>query len=237
MPNIQGIRTNPWETYLTTVDAVETLTGYDFFSNLPEPIQNCIEAGTNGVNPKNDQTITFGPSADQPFGADVTLPATASSGLPVTLDRDLGPATVVNGTTLHFTGVGAVTVQATQPGDVNYNAAAAVSQSFTVTPGSQTIAFDAPAPRYLWRCGVPGDGDWRRVGQSRDVHGVGRLHVSSQPGVGRSRSSRPALAPSSTQKKSFVSISKAFRRTSHRPNALAVMKSGKTRCHEPLREN
>ena len=30
-------------------DAVEALTGYDFFSNLPEPIQRCIEAGTNGV--------------------------------------------------------------------------------------------------------------------------------------------------------------------------------------------
>ena len=85
MPNIQGIRSNPWQTYLTTVSAVETLTGYRFFTNLPQPIQNCIKAGTNGVNPKNDQTITFGPFADQPFGADVTVPVTASSGLPVTL--------------------------------------------------------------------------------------------------------------------------------------------------------
>lgn len=54
MPNIQGIRTDPWETYLTTVDAVESLTGYDLFSNLPEPIQRCVEAGTNGVNPPLD---------------------------------------------------------------------------------------------------------------------------------------------------------------------------------------
>src|SRR4029453_2147359 len=51
MPNQDSIRPNPWETYLTTVDAVETLTGYDFFSNLPEPYQHCIEAGTNGNNP------------------------------------------------------------------------------------------------------------------------------------------------------------------------------------------
>jgi endonuclease G len=51
MPNIQGIRNNPWENYLTTVDAVEQLTGYNFFSNLPPAIQACVEAGTNGTNP------------------------------------------------------------------------------------------------------------------------------------------------------------------------------------------
>src|SRR4030095_11860132 len=54
MPNIQGIRHEPWENFLTTVDAVETLTGYDFFSRLPEPIQRCVEAGTNGNNPELD---------------------------------------------------------------------------------------------------------------------------------------------------------------------------------------
>ena len=54
MPNIQGIRNDPWENFLTTVDAVETLTGYDFFSDLPEPIQRCVEAGTNGNNPELD---------------------------------------------------------------------------------------------------------------------------------------------------------------------------------------
>jgi DNA/RNA endonuclease G (NUC1) len=54
MPNIQGIRNDPWQNFLTTVDAIEALTGYDFFSNLPEPIQRCVEAGTNGVNPPLD---------------------------------------------------------------------------------------------------------------------------------------------------------------------------------------
>jgi len=49
MPNIQGIRGDDWHDYLTTVNAVETLTRYDFFSNLPEPIQRCIQAGIDGV--------------------------------------------------------------------------------------------------------------------------------------------------------------------------------------------
>ena len=148
MPNAQGIRTNLWQAYLTTVSAVETLTGYHFFTNLPQPIQNCIKAGTNGVNPKNDQTITFAPIGDQPFGVDVALQATASSGLAVTLAVTAGPATILNGTTLHVTGVGTVTVHATQAGDVNYNARHLrwATQSFNVTPGSQTITFGAPAP-------------------------------------------------------------------------------------------
>src|SRR6266545_4973467 len=54
MPNTQGIRTmdqNDWQNYLSTVDAVEQLTGYDFFSNLPDAVENSIEAGVNGNNP------------------------------------------------------------------------------------------------------------------------------------------------------------------------------------------
>jgi endonuclease G len=51
MPNKDEIRPNDWTQYLTTVDAVEALTGYNFFSNVPPAIQNAIEAGTNGTNP------------------------------------------------------------------------------------------------------------------------------------------------------------------------------------------
>ncbi len=54
MPNTQGIRNTPWENFVTSVDAVEQLTGYDLFSNLPEPIQRCVEAGINGNNPLLD---------------------------------------------------------------------------------------------------------------------------------------------------------------------------------------
>jgi len=53
VPNTNFTNTD-WTTYLTTVDAVEALTGYDFFSNLPEPIQRCVEAGINGNNPPLD---------------------------------------------------------------------------------------------------------------------------------------------------------------------------------------
>jgi DNA/RNA endonuclease G (NUC1) len=54
MPNTQGIRTtnpNDWQAYLTSIDAVEALTGYDFYENVSDAIENAIEGGVNGVNP------------------------------------------------------------------------------------------------------------------------------------------------------------------------------------------
>ena len=44
MPNTQGVRTADWKTYRVSVDQVETLTGYNFFSNAPASIQNVIES-------------------------------------------------------------------------------------------------------------------------------------------------------------------------------------------------
>lgn len=44
MPNQQGIRDTPWQRFRVSVDDVEQLTGYDFFSNLPRDVQAAIEA-------------------------------------------------------------------------------------------------------------------------------------------------------------------------------------------------
>jgi DNA/RNA endonuclease G (NUC1) len=43
MPNVQGIRNNPWQQYRVSINAVEALTGYDFLSNVPKPIQYLVE--------------------------------------------------------------------------------------------------------------------------------------------------------------------------------------------------
>ena len=50
IPDVSGVD-HDWHNYLTTVDAVEALTGYDFFANVPDNVENAIEAGINGVNP------------------------------------------------------------------------------------------------------------------------------------------------------------------------------------------
>jgi endonuclease G len=44
MPNTQGIRTTDWHTFRVSVDQVEALTGFDFFSNVPVGIQAVIES-------------------------------------------------------------------------------------------------------------------------------------------------------------------------------------------------
>lgn len=138
MPNSQGIRTTPWQNFLVTVDAVEVLTGYNFFSNVPEPYQRCVEAGTNGDNPelvKGDQTITFGPLADRGYDASpFTVSATGGlSGNPVTFAASGAcTATGANGTTITLVSLGACTITASQAGSVIYDAAPDVTQTFTV---------------------------------------------------------------------------------------------------------
>ena len=54
MPNIDSIRESDWQSYLTSVDAVESLTGFDFFENLPDSVEYCVEAGIDGNNPPAD---------------------------------------------------------------------------------------------------------------------------------------------------------------------------------------
>jgi endonuclease G len=44
MPNTQGIRSNNWQQYRVSVDQVEQLTGYNFFSNVPATTQAVIES-------------------------------------------------------------------------------------------------------------------------------------------------------------------------------------------------
>jgi DNA/RNA endonuclease G (NUC1) len=138
MPNTQGIRTEPWETFLTTVDAVEGVTGYDLFSNLPEPIQRCVEAGTNGNNPplvKGDQTISFDAPADRPYD-DPPFVVTATggaSGNPVTFTAS-GACTSggANGATITIVAAGACTITASQAGSELYDAAPDVSRTLLI---------------------------------------------------------------------------------------------------------
>jgi DNA/RNA endonuclease G (NUC1) len=69
MPNVQGIRNVDWHTYLTTVDAVEELTGFDLFSNVEDAVEHSIEAGRDGVNPPGtaDQLVALEEDSSKSF--------------------------------------------------------------------------------------------------------------------------------------------------------------------------
>ncbi len=62
MPNDNNIRTDQWQKYLATVDQVEAVSGYDFYSNVPTAVQGVIEPRLDLENDTppvtSDQTVT-----------------------------------------------------------------------------------------------------------------------------------------------------------------------------------
>jgi sugar lactone lactonase YvrE len=112
-------------------------------------------SGTMNVVAGSPQTITFGALPNVTYGvAPFVLNATSDSGLPVTLTVTAGSASLTNNV-LSVTGVGTVTITATQGGNATYTAAKPVSQSFivakaplTVTVNNATIPDNTPFPAF-----------------------------------------------------------------------------------------
>jgi DNA/RNA endonuclease G (NUC1) len=78
MPNVSGVRNDPWATYLTTVSKIEQSTGYDFLSLLQSAFQSALEAGDHA--PSARLAVNGSPNE----GTVLTFDASASS------DPDLG---------------------------------------------------------------------------------------------------------------------------------------------------
>jgi hypothetical protein len=93
---------------------------------------------------KAAQTITFPTITEQETTNTVTLAATADSGLPVTFSMASGPASLFDGTNLIFTGMGVVSIVASQMGDSNYLAADSVTNNFNVVAAAQAPLVFAP---------------------------------------------------------------------------------------------
>jgi len=78
MPNIAGVRNDPWQKYLTTVDRIETSTGYNFLSLLQTSYQDAVEAGDHRP------VASFSMSGTTNEGSSLKFDASAST------DPDLG---------------------------------------------------------------------------------------------------------------------------------------------------
>jgi hypothetical protein len=125
------------------------------------------QSGNNDWNPatqtqqtvtvgKGSQTITLAALADKRFDQrQITIAATASSGLTVTFTSMTSGTCGVSGTTVTFLATGTCTVKADQAGDSNWNAAAPMSQSFTINKGAQSILFSSAAPSDATAAGTP----------------------------------------------------------------------------------
>jgi hypothetical protein len=102
------------------------------------------QVSKNVVINKGTQTITFAAISGKGFGAaPFTVPVTASSSLGVALTSTTTTVCTVSGSTVTIAALGTCTIAANQAGNTNYNAAAQVTQSFTVAKGAQTITFAA----------------------------------------------------------------------------------------------
>jgi Autotransporter beta-domain/Bacterial Ig-like domain (group 3) len=97
---------------------------------------------------KANQTISFTNPGTKTFGvAPFSLTATASSALPVLFASTTPTVCTVAGSTVTIVGPGSCSIDATQVGDTNYNAALPQTQAFTVDPAAQVISFTNPGPQ------------------------------------------------------------------------------------------
>src|SRR5262249_38995378 len=88
---------------------------------------------------KGSQTINFDALSNKTYGdADFVVSASASSALPVSLTAT-GQCSN-SGSSLHINGAGSCTINASQGGDSNYNAATDVVRSFQIAKASTTTA-------------------------------------------------------------------------------------------------
>ncbi|WP_010545311.1 beta strand repeat-containing protein, partial [Sphingomonas elodea] len=95
---------------------------------------------------RGSQTIIFSALPDVAITASpVTLNATAGSGLPVSFTSSTGTICTVSGTSVTLAAQGLCTIVADQGGDASWNAAPAVTRSFTVRPPTLTISGGSPA--------------------------------------------------------------------------------------------
>lgn len=125
---------------------------------------------------KASQSITFAALAPKTYGeTPYSIPATSSSGLPLTFVSSNTDVAAVSGSTLTIVGTGTAVITASQPGDVNYLPAGNVQQVLTVNKASQTISFGTIANKTF------GDSDFELTPTSTSQLPVSL--VSSDPAV------------------------------------------------------
>ena len=94
----------------------------------------------NGTTTKANQTITWTMGDKSMYvGDQLTLDATASSGLGVTYTSSNTSAVTVSGNTLTTVGEGTASITASHAGNSNYNAAADVTYTVTVSKATPTV--------------------------------------------------------------------------------------------------
>ena len=110
LPNVNGIRTNPWQNYVTTVGQLQADTGLTFFSALPTNVASALRAVTDSASTVGAPTITIQPKPQAAaVGGSATFTVTATGNAPLTYQwsKDGTPIGGANSSSLSLSGISA----------------------------------------------------------------------------------------------------------------------------------
>ncbi len=136
MPNNQGIRSNPWEQYRVSVDYIESMTGFDFLSNVPTSIQNIVEAQVDGSPAVTVTPGTVSPTATRTPTATPTTTRTVTPSVTASATQTVTPATISATATRTATPAVTLTASPTDSGPPSF--------TFTPTPAATSTPSITP---------------------------------------------------------------------------------------------
>ena len=179
IPNIAGVRSNPWQQYITSAAQIEADTGYTFFSDLAPTIRAALRVVVDGQTATGAPVITTQPSGQSaPVGGNASFTVAATGDAPLTYQwykNDIDPVAGATTASLALTNVQAAdaatyTVVVTNAiGSATSNGAGLVltgiGPSIVTSPVSRTVnagstmtfsvtASGSPTLTYQWRKGT-----------------------------------------------------------------------------------
>lgn len=84
IPNIAGVRSTPWENFVTSAAQIQADTGLTFFTALPAPIASALRNVVDGSSAAGSPTITNQPTAQTTVvGGSATFSVTADGNAPL----------------------------------------------------------------------------------------------------------------------------------------------------------
>jgi DNA/RNA endonuclease G (NUC1) len=151
IPNVQGVRSNPWQQYITSVAQIEADTGFTFFTALSPSLRNTLRTVVDGQTATGLPTLTTQPagqSAAVGAGATFSVTATATTDTAFTYqwskdDTEIPDATnaALTLTNVQAADIGNYTVVVTNSvGSVTSNPAALVITGLPPTIATQPVA-------------------------------------------------------------------------------------------------
>jgi len=176
IPNIAGVRSDPWQNYITSVSQIEADTGFHFFGNLPTEVANALRVSVDGQSAANLPVITTQPvSQGAPLGGSATFTVSATNALSYQWFKDGELLSGATGTTLSLTGVtladaGSYDVVVTNANGSTVSRAADLTisglpPSISTAPSSQTVNAGSSLTLTVVAAGsAPFSYQWRKDG-------------------------------------------------------------------------